>query len=96
MYRTPNELYTTLAEVFSERITSDNLYSGVIELSYNEVDIRFIVTVIPFFRQDCQNGVNIYYLHNLIPVWWELHTTLPEGEVINDFDFSILKDLICR
>ncbi|MFR6634313.1 MAG: hypothetical protein ACLUQ6_04450 [Alistipes onderdonkii] len=28
---------------------------------------------------------------DLVPVWWEFHTTQAGGEVLNDFDFSELK-----
>ncbi len=32
---------------------------------------------------------------DLVPVWWEFHTVAPEGEVLNDFSFNVLRDYVC-
>lgn len=31
---------------------------------------------------------------DIVPVWWEFHTTTPEGEIMNDFSFSTLKEYL--
>ena len=33
-------------------------------------------------------------IDNIIPVWWEFHSTTDEGEVFNDFDFAELKEYL--
>jgi hypothetical protein len=33
-------------------------------------------------------------IDNIIPVWWEFHSTTDEGEVLNDFDFAELKEYL--
>ncbi len=96
MYKISHSIYSQLSERLIENISSLNYFSGVIELECNDVTIRFIATLIPFFREELFFGNKIVVLSDLTPVWWELHTTTSDGEQMNDFDFKIFKEYICQ
>ncbi len=96
MYKISPNLYTRLAEHIYEEITSPTFYSGVIEMDDDEVAIRFVSTLIPYFNKEEYNGSTRYTLRDIVPVWWEIHTTTNEGEVNNDFDFSTLLNFIVQ
>ena len=44
-------------------------------------------------RVEMPEGV-IEIIEDIVPVWWEFHTTIDGVELINDFDFSALKEFI--
>ncbi|MFI3303580.1 MAG: hypothetical protein SNF68_02765 [Rikenellaceae bacterium] len=96
MYKISPNLYTQLANELFESITSLSFYTGVIEFEYDDTDIRFVSTLIPYFRPEFGNETTEYILYDIIPVWWEIHTTTLDGEEINDFDFTTFKEYICQ
>lgn len=96
MYKISHEIYTKLSEELIEKISSIKYYSGVIEFECDDVDIRFVATLIPHFMREKFNNREILSLHELVPVWWEMHTTTLDGECINDFDFNTFKEYICQ
>ena len=54
-------------------------------------DCRLTASVIVYRgRLSLPEGVQ-HPVTDLVPVWWEFHTTQAGGEVLNDFDFSELK-----
>lgn len=96
MYQIRSIIYNRISDKLLDSINPSTIFSGAIEFSTDEVDVRFIATIIPFYNRECTFEGVIEVLHDIVPVWWELHTTTPEGEVINDFDFETLKYLTCQ
>ncbi|MFI3305191.1 MAG: hypothetical protein R3Y68_01600 [Rikenellaceae bacterium] len=96
MYIFSPNTYSRLVGMFLEDLSSLTFYSGTIEFEQDDVEIRLVATIIPYHRREYCDGSDRYTIKELVPVWWELHTTTPEGEVDNDFDFSIFKDYICQ
>ncbi len=96
MYAISHEIYTQLAERLIERISTLHYFSGVIEFNSNQVDIRFVATLIPHFKKEQLPEREYLTLREITPVWWEMHTTTDEGECINDFDFTLFKGYICQ
>ncbi len=95
MFQITFDIYYRLAEALKERFSTPYLYSGVIELVDSDMEIRFVSTLIPYFSIEKTDREKIYELQNIVPVWWEIHTLSPDGEVLNDFDFEKLKELLC-
>ncbi len=95
MYTVSSVLYNTLAEHLCEAINGRGFYSGTIDLTHDLIECRFTCSVIVYRKPMCDmDGLIDSPIVNLVPVWWEFHTTAPEGELINDFDFGELRDCI--
>ncbi|MFI3258615.1 MAG: hypothetical protein R3Y16_00800, partial [Rikenellaceae bacterium] len=92
MYIFTSNEYKELSERLRESISSLNFYSGVVEFETDNVEIRFIATIMVYFRRDHYPEGEVNTLIDMVPVWWEMHTTTLDGDVINDFDFTTLKE----
>lgn len=96
MFQITTSIYSRLASELLDKISSKSIFSGSIEFETDEVDIIFIATIIPYFHREEFSEGEMETIQNIVPVWWELHTTTLDGEVINDFDFETLKFLLCQ
>lgn len=96
MYKFTPALYTALAEELTEKLRSLCFFSGSVEFESDDADIRFVATLILYFRTESFPEGLADVLDDVVPVWWELHTTTLDGEVINDFDFDTFKHYLCQ
>ena len=80
MYSVSPELYHEAAARLSDAIDGGNYFSGSLAFRFGDTDCRVSLP----------EGVR-HPVTDLVPVWWEFHTTQAGGEVLNDFDFSELK-----
>ncbi len=88
-------IYEQLASILCESIKSDEFYSDLISLETPEVDYTLSSTLIISHRLvDYPEGCHSE-IYDICPVWWKLTSVTDEGEQLNDFDFNILKNLIC-
>ncbi len=95
MYTISDELYIEVAERFRSRFCGSDYASGVIEFDFaDEVWCRMVVTAIIHRQRDRRDDGDVWLTSDVIPVWWEFHTTLDEGEVINDFSFNTLREYL--
>lgn len=86
------ELYEDTALLLAERLGCEaDYFSDSIRFTRGEWDYCLTTTLIVYRRTErAPDGVR-RPLSDLVPVWWEFHTTGPEGEVLNDFSFNELK-----
>lgn len=96
MFQITTSIYNRLASELLDKISTSSIFSGSIEFETDQVDIIFIATIIPYYHREEFPEGDIETIQNIVPVWWELHTTTHDGEVINDFDFETLKFLVCQ
>ncbi len=89
-------LYEQLSELLIEGINGKGFYSGAIEIEEEQADHRFSATLIIYYKEHIYPEGSIMQIDNIIPVWWEFHSTTEQGEILNDFDFSTLKETICQ
>ena len=91
MYSVSPELYHEAAARLSDAIDGGNYFSGSLAFRFGDTDCRLTASVIGYRgRLSLPEGVQ-HPVTDLVPVWWEFHTTQAGGEVLNDFDFSELK-----
>lgn len=97
MFQITTQIYNRIAVELQNHTNHTNIFSGNIEFVSNDgIEVRFVATIIPYYhREEFPEGI-VDILYNIIPVWWELHTTTSEGELLNDFDFETLKFLTCQ
>lgn len=96
MYKFSHSTYTQLASELTERLTSFTLFNGTIEFNVENIEFRFTATLLIYLRDESLPEGDISIIDNIVPVWWEMHTTTLFGEINNDFDFNIFKEYICQ
>lgn len=95
MYSVLPELYLETAVRLCEAVDSENYFSGSIVFHFaEEIQCRLTTSVII-----CREPLRLpegttNAIADLVPVWWEFHTTGDQGEWLNDFDFTELKKYI--
>lgn len=94
MYEITPQLYEETADRLCDAIGTKNYFSGSIEFGFGDVECRLTVSVIVHRRQTVMPEGTYDTISDLIPVWWEFHTS-DEGEMLNDFSFTLLKEYIC-
>lgn len=91
MYSVSPELYREAATRLMDAIDSQNYFSGTVAFRFEQTDCRLTTSVLVYRNRIARpEGVGLA-ITDLVPVWWEFHTTYDEGEVLNDFSFAELK-----
>ncbi|MFI3281415.1 MAG: hypothetical protein R3Y44_05530 [Rikenellaceae bacterium] len=88
--------YERLAELLIEQIDGREFYSDIINFDLSQVECQFSATLMIYYTNHRYPEGNVMQISNIVPVWWEFHTTTAEGEVLNDFDFELLKQIVCN
>ncbi len=96
MFQITSTIYNSIAIKLLDSINPSTIFSGAIEFDSDDVNIKFVATIIPYYTHEYVPEGVIEILYDIVPVWWELHTTTQEDEVINDFDFETFKYLTCQ
>ena len=91
MYCVSSELYDEVAARVFYAIGSGAYFSGTIEFPHADVACRLTASLLFYRRREIWPEGERSCITDVIPVWWEFHTVMPEGEVLNDFSFSELK-----
>ncbi len=89
-------VYQQLGELLVECIGSMSYLSEDIFFEDSDYDYHFSATLIIRFVDELYPEGELSEIVEIIPVWWEFSSVGEEGEVLNDFDFNILKESICR
>ena len=101
MYSVSPELYHEAAARLSDAIDGGDYFSwliicfvyfsGSLAFRFGDTDCRLTASVIVYRGRLSLPEGGQHPVTDLVPVWWEFHTTQAGGEVLNDFDFSELK-----
>jgi hypothetical protein len=94
MYEFSSDVYLQVAERLLEAIGDQDFFSGVVLGYDDEVCCRLRTTVVvhrePMSSVDMPRETTI----RVIPVWWEMSTTIGDEELVNDFSFREMMDLM--
>lgn len=82
--------YSLVAERLHDAIGSADFYSGTIAVSDAEFDYQLQATLI-VYRRSGEPDSSRRPITDLVPVWWEFHSSDTDGERLNDFDFALLR-----
>ncbi|WP_295962355.1 hypothetical protein [uncultured Alistipes sp.] len=91
MYSVLPELYHEAAARLADAIDGENYFSGSLAFGFGGMQCRLTTSVIVYRSRVSRPEGDADAISDLVPVWWEFHTAGPEGEVLNDFDFSEMK-----
>lgn len=94
IYPVSSELYLETAARLAEAIGPGNYFSGSIRFPFGGVECRLTASVIVYRHTVRFPEGTCDAIADLVPVWWEFHTCLEEGEALNDFSFSTLRDTL--
>lgn len=92
MYSVSAELYDLAADLLVERIDRSDYFSGTVEFEYGCVECRLTASVIVYRRREVLPEREYDRICDLVPVWWEFHTTIDGVERLNDFTFSEIRE----
>ena len=80
------ELYGIVARKLLDEIGEKSFYSGSFSFDYGSIVI--------YRSKECLPEGDADRIDDLVPVWWEFHTSDQAGERPNDFSFSELKEYL--
>ena len=83
MYEISESIYRRLAKMLIDEIGLSDFFSGSVTCYDGEVECRLVCTVV--VRRSKRNPRTIV---GIAPVWWDLHSTIGEERLCNDFSFN--------
>ena len=82
--------YEKTAQKLCDSIGCDNYFSGTIEFACEDTECRMVASLIIYRKRiEMPEGV-IEVIEDIVPVWWEFHTTIGSEELLNDFSFKTM------
>ncbi|MBR4995352.1 MAG: hypothetical protein IKY82_04760 [Alistipes sp.] len=97
MYEVSSEVYLEAAERLLSLLSLSDYYSGSFEFESNGLSCRMVLSAVIYGHyEQLPEGVQNRVIDNIIPVWWEFHTTDESGERLNDFDFSEFRKVLAE
>lgn len=96
MYNFNKKIYKHISELLLARICQTSFTYATFEFEDESILIRFGATIFPSLEQiDYPEGSRLAVV-DLTPVWWSVRTFRGGEELLNDFDFSTLKEVLCH
>lgn len=94
MYEITSSIYLELAERLVAAISDREFFSGAIVAYDGDICCRLVCTVVVSRERELLDGSMRRVIKRIVPVWWELKTTVGEEVVDNDFSFEELRRVI--
>ncbi|MDE6046414.1 MAG: hypothetical protein K2G10_03845 [Alistipes sp.] len=94
MYSVSSDLYRQVLASLLEAVGGRGYFSGSIEGETPDAEWRLTLSAIVYRERISAPEGDFETVSDLVPVWWEFHTFAPEGERLNDFSFSELRELL--
>lgn len=94
MYLIAPELYDLATDLLVERIGRSEYFSGTVEFEYGDVECRLTVSLIIYRSVERLPEGDRDCIGDVVPVWWEFHTSTDGAEELNDFSFSEIRDRV--
>lgn len=91
MYHFSIKLYEELAAALRQELAGKSYYSGSVEILDGDTECRFTASLIIYRQSEQLPEGTISPISDVVPVWWECHTTIGIEEVLNDCDFATLR-----
>ena len=89
MYEISSSLYLEIAERLADAIRSKSFFSGVVTLYDGDVECRLCCTL--FISRSNENEPSgVERITSMVPVWWELKSSLFGEPIDNDFSFKTM------
>ena len=89
MYEISSSLYLEIAERLADAIRSKSFFSGVVTLYDGDVEHRLCCTLI-ISRSNENEPSGAERITSIVPVWWELKSSINGEPICNDFSFKTM------
>ncbi len=89
-----DDFYAEVASALTERIGTAEFFNGSVEIDHRDVNAVLRATLIIHRRTVTAPDGERRPISDVVPVWWEFHTTGARGEELNDFSFGELKPFL--
>ena len=94
MYEISDELYLELAERLLSLLAEENYYSGSLAFEWDSVVCRLVLSAFVYTERRLMPEGEQRFIADVVPVWWEFHTSDESGPVLNDFSFNTLRNYL--
>jgi len=94
MYSVSTELYEAVTAALKEAVGDKGYFSGSIAGENEETEWRLTISVMAYRETVPLPDGDRERITDLAPVWWEFHTVGDEGEMLNDFSFSEVRESV--
>lgn len=91
MFTVSPVVYGKVAEMICGRIGRSDYLSENLEFELEGVSCRMLFSAVVYRRHTYLPDAEYDELSDLVPVWWEFHTTIDGVELLNDFSFNELR-----
>lgn len=91
IYSISPELYREVAERLTDAVGPGSYFSGTLTFGFGGMECRLTASVIVYRSRVVQPDGAAEAITDLVPVWFEFHTTGDGVETLNDFGFSELR-----
>ncbi len=89
--------YSQLSDLLIEKFEDAAYHSEITTFEHNGYECEFRASLIIYHRIESFPEGDQVVIRDIVPIWWEFHTYTRDGEeLLNDFDFDILKKHICQ
>ncbi len=95
MLKIDEELYELVAELLLDAIGEENYFSDILTFDYNNMHCTLKSAMIAYRKKIDYPEGSFVEIEELVPVWWEFHTTVDGEEMLNEFNIHEVCDLIC-
>ena len=94
MFEISSQIYEKTAQKLCDLVGGNGYFSGTLEFSHEDIECRMLASLI-IYRKRVEMPEGLFdVIDDIVPVWWEFHTIIDGEEIINDFDFALLKEYI--
>ena len=94
MYEFSDDVYLEVAERLMQAIGRKEFFSGAVTYYDDEVCCRLKISAVVHRTKTNNPEPQMSVEARVVPVWWEMTTTIGNEEVLNDFSFREMMALI--
>lgn len=94
MYHLSIKLYEELATALRQELAGKSYYSGSVRVIEGDVETSFTASLIIYRTKEQMPEGALSLITDVVPVWWECHTTIGSEEILNDCDFALLRPML--
>ena len=94
MYEISDELYLEVAERLQPLLSQSDYCSGSLDFEWDSIVCRLLLSAFVYTERRLLPEGERRFIADVVPVWWEFHTSDESGPVLNDFSFNTLRNYL--
>jgi hypothetical protein len=94
MFNVSSVIYGRVAEIILDRIGPSDYLRESFEFECEGVVCRMLFSGVLYRKRLYLPEGEFDAIDDIVPVWWEFHTFNQQGEILNDFSFTELRNYL--